>query len=305
MTTFAGILISFLYGTAAWGADFTSLCGQFGENKTGGYCIHVPQKSTSKDVLYYLHGRGNSEHTWAEEWFFPAQLRAEWAKQGTNPPIVVTVSFGPKWVLAEKNSSRFSGLFETFKTAVMPMIEAQMTGLSGRRMIMGDSMGGFNSVQLALKTNLFSRAAILCAPMTEVSPFAPRSEIDAYVKRSRAYHYYGDDKDHTVMTAVGEALELVHAFFPTPAEWATANPLALAAAADWKVAPKFYVTVGFYDRFASYEANEAFVARLQARGLDVEWHPQWGGHCVMDIASLSRFLTTAGPELSRVTNENH
>jgi hypothetical protein len=39
-----------------------------------------------------------------------------------------------------------------------------------------------------------------------------------------------------------------------------------------------------------YEANEKFVGVLQRHGRQVKWHPQWGGHCAMDIPSLARFL---------------
>ncbi len=287
------LLISFLFSSVAAAGDFTSLCAKFGNAMPGGYCIYLSSGGTSNDILYYLHGKDNSENTWGDEWFFTSQLRTEWKNQDVKPPIIVSVSFGPRWVLANKNSSEFSGLLEAFTMKIMPLIEAQLKGVTGRRMVMGDSMGGFNSAQLALKTDLFSKAAIICAPMSEVSPYAPRSEVDAHVRNSSAYHYYGDDKARTVMNAVHEAIELVHTFFPTPADWAKANPLELGGNLDRAKTTKFYVTIGMYDKYAAYEANEKFAELLRARGMDVDWRPQWGGHCAIDIPSLAKFLTAA------------
>jgi len=104
----------------------------------------------------------------------PSQVRSEWAKNHERVPTVISVSFGPVWLLAEKNGSPYSGLLNAFTEKVMPMLEAQLGGLHGRRLIVGESMGGFNTLQVALKTRLFAKAAALCAPMAGVSPLPRR-----------------------------------------------------------------------------------------------------------------------------------
>jgi hypothetical protein len=35
----------------------------------------------------------------------------------------------------------------------------------------------------------------------------------------------------------------------------------------------------------------SFAKTLKVRGANVEWRPQWGGHCAIDIVSLAAFLT--------------
>ncbi len=269
-------------------SGFSSKCEKF-KNWPGGYCIHTPNAQPSGDIVYHLHGRGNNEFTWADDWYYTAQIRREWEKTGLNQPIVISVSFGPTWLLAEKNSSPQSGLFEVFVNKVIPQIESQI-GSFKRRIVFGESMGGFNSIQLALKTNLFNKAAILCSPMMEVSLFAPQEEIHDHVKKSSAWHYYKDFDPEAVFRHVDILVKVAKAFYPTEENWKTGDPLQLARDRKAQSAPQFYTAVGFHDPYAAYEGNEKFAEILKANGIEVEWRPQWGGHCAIDIPSLARFL---------------
>lgn len=206
-------------------------------------------------------------------------------------PTVVSISFGPIWVLAEKNASPVSGLFEAMTKMVIPSIEHILGGLKGRRILVGESMGGFNSIQLALKTTLFEKAGIVCAPMAEkVSPFSTPEETKAFIEHSVGWQYYKDHDPETVKTAVGEMMQLSRGFFPTPEDFKGANPLTLAAEANPKITPTLYIANGFYDRYLSYESTETFVKLLKNRGVKTSWRPQWGGHCSIDIPTLARFL---------------
>lgn len=288
MRAVASLFLLLWLSVNAFASDFKSQCSKFSPPLTGGYCVHSPTGNSSGDILYYLHGRGNSEFTWQENWYYTAQLRDEWKKNGVSYPTVVSVSFGPTWILAEKNSSNNSGLFEIFTARVIPSIEAQIGGLNGRRIVFGDSMGGFNSIQLALKTSLFSKAGILCSPMSEISPFAPEKKILEHIKQSSAWQYYKDYDPNAVLDSVKAVIELTHAFYPSESDWSKADPIPLAK--DSKSSTELYVAVGFYDRFAAYEGNEKFVSVLQSLGFKVDWRPQWGGHCAIDIQSLAKFL---------------
>ena len=156
-------------------------------------------------------------------------------------------------------------------------------------MIFGESMGGFNTIQLALKTNMFQRAGILCSPMAPVSPFDSEKTIRDYVESTSAWQYYKDHNPEAVLSAVNMLRQLTTSFYPSPQEWQNGDPLVLAQS-PVSTSTELYVAIGFYDRFAAYEANEMFVQSLRTSQMSVDWRPQWGGHCAMDIPSLAMFL---------------
>ncbi len=284
-------LFSLILGTPLLSSatDFTTKCDKFPAPLPGGYCVHIPNSNGSGDILYHLHGAGNSELTWGEEWYYTSQIRKEWKQHGFQVPTVVSVSFGPIWLLAEKNTSPQSGLLELFTQTIMPMIESKIGNIK-RRVVFGESMGGFNSVQLAFKTDLFDKVGILCAPMTEVSPFLNKEDLYSHVKKSSAWQYYKDHDPESVLRHVDRLVELATAFYPTEEDWKKADPLQLAKRRKSAKSPKFYSSAGFYDVYALYEGNELFAERLKKRGFDIEWRPMWGGHCTMDIPSLAKFL---------------
>lgn len=272
----------------AFASEYSTQCNQFPKPLPGGYCIHTPQSHFSGDFVYHLHGNGGSEKHWQDPFYYPEQIRAYWSQTNAPLPIVVSFSFGSTWLLVEKNSLPTSGLLEVVVEKIIPLVEAQLGGLKGRRLLIGESMGGFNTAQLSLKTNLFAKAAILCAPMSPVSPFGPIEDLKNYAKSTVAYEYYKKhDPDAVINAAVG-MVSIVEAFMTDEEEWQRANPLALAKTSQSSTA--IYAAVGYYDEYSAYEGNILFTQALQQAGRSVEWRPQWGGHCAMDIPSLSQFL---------------
>lgn len=264
-------------------------CSSFPPPLKGSYCVH-PSTTGSKDIAYYLHGRGGDAAQWKDPWYYTSQIQTYWKEHQLSSPTVISISFGEVWLLAKQNSSSSSGLLDLLVAKIIPTIESQLGGLQGERLVFGESMGGFNSIQLILKTNLFSRAATICAPMSEVSPFAEEKDILDYVHETAAWQYYKDHSPQTVWTAVRGSVALAKHFYPSPAEWAEADPIQLAKATE--VGAKLYVSVGYYDPYVNYEGNERFVEILKAKGADVEWRPMWGGHCVVDIPSVANFLSS-------------
>lgn len=276
----------FITAKTAGAASYKINCGQFPAPLPGGFCIHTPISNASADVLYHLHGNGGSQQTWQDTFYYPEQIRTEWLQSNSKLPTVVSISFGSTWLLVEKNEKSVSGLFEVFTQKVIPMIEAQMGGLKGRRLLIGESMGGFNSIQLSLKTDIFSKAAILCAPITPVSPFAPMSEIEEYLHTTAVWDYYKKNPK-TVLESVDGAIAIVQGFINEP-QWTSISPLDLAQTSTTKT--QLYVAVGYHDEYAAYEGNVEFVKILQEKNRNIEWRPQWGGHCAIDIPSVSAFL---------------
>jgi S-formylglutathione hydrolase FrmB len=286
--------ILFCITVFAWSPIFayqsTISCGKNSGDLPGGYCIDKPADLTNKDIVYYFHGHTGSEKTWQSELNYTAQIRREWTKRKVHPPTVVAISFGPTWVLASKNSSGDSGLFEAFTEQVMPSIEKSLGGLKGRRIVFGESMGGVNTLQLALKSQYFKKAAEICAPMAEYSPFSSPTDIQAVLDKTVEWNYYKDQNPNPVSESVAEEIELAKLFFPTEQDWNTANPLLLARTVNTHKLPKLYISDGQIDQYASYEATEKFVGILKNRDVNLIWRPVWGAHCSIDIKSLAQFL---------------
>lgn len=241
-------------------------------------CVFRAQGSDPQRFLYFLHGRDLDERSWNDPTYYPALIQKYWQSAGIRPPVVVSVSFGPLWVLAEKGPNPRSGLFERFTGEVIPEIERRI-GAPSSRSVLGESMGGFNGLQLALKTRgVFERVASLCPPITATSPFAPWKEKWEFFKRSGA----------EVKTMLG-VMTIAQKFTGSEEGWKRLSPLDLLEIADPAVTPPIYLSVGLYDKYGNFEGAEKFAERAAARGLRVEWRPLYGGHCSIDIPSVARF----------------
>lgn len=244
------------------------------------YCKSVTEGSRNTDVLYHFHGKGLSAKTWAETDYYTSMVREEWARRGQQAPVVVAVSFGPIWLMVEKNKSPASGLFEVFTKVVMPTVEKTIPHFSGRRLAVGESMGGFNATQIALKAgDLFARVAILCPPIVEMSPFASKEEVEKFIVTTKAKPQL-----------VEQIIQISRYFMPEEGDWKRSSPLGLAQTnLSWR-SPKLYVSCGLYDEYGFFRGAEKFAEVGEQRGSRVQWRPLYGGHCAIDPPSLAAFL---------------
>ena len=225
-------LIFTLLSSAAWGQCQDLPGGQVH------YCVFATAGSTNPDVIYYFHGRFGEAEQWEKADYYTAKVREEWRATGKPAPKVVSVSFGPVWLLAEKNASPYSGMFEIMRDQVIPAMEQVIGGTKGQRLILGESMGGFNGLQLALKTTLFHRAAILCAPIAYgADPFSTVDEINYWIQKSAAYAYYGEGNRSVIDESVGEMITMANAVWQNRTNWQKSDPLILAAAIDKSASP--------------------------------------------------------------------
>lgn len=252
-------------------------------------CIYPGEKNA--DVLYYLHGMNGKAEVWGDPGFWAEQLRTYWKAHGEGAPTVVSVSFGEVWLLGPKTTAPYGfGSFDLFTDKVMPMIEAKLGGIKGRRLLLGDSMGGFNSLQLGMKTDLFVKVAALCAPMGDgnVGPFSSDADVAAYINASTAlksgHHTFDELKDSF------DTIKTVVSAFWTANEWPASDPIEIARSLRGPRKPKYYLAAGYFDHYLTYEGNVAFAGFLAKSGTSVEWRPQWGDHCAIDIPSLGEFL---------------
>jgi pimeloyl-ACP methyl ester carboxylesterase len=283
MNKFKLLVVAFLFqsfGLTLAYADVPNLqiqCYSVGSTRDFGYCIHKIKDSKSTDVLYYLHGAGSSEY----EWQSLAALPKIYAAWGANAPAVISVSYGATWMLAEKNNSGYSGLFEHFTQNAMPWMEKYLGFTPTRRMIAGLSMGGFNASQLYLKKpGLFARAAFLCPAITSVSPYASSADIEAYVERTGASWAY-----------VNRAMYLSQTYYPTSADWDKAAPVALASQVVTADSAPVFVSVGAQDQYGFQEGAKAFYDAIVAKGASAQWSLVQGGHCSFDVDAAVAFMT--------------
>lgn len=259
-------------------------------NTQGEACVY-PGDASNKDVLYYLHGLGGSAREWGDGNDWAGQIRDYWQVQGISAPTIVAISFGPQWLLAPKTSAPGGfGFLDFFTARVMPEIESKLGGIKGRRLLFGISMGGFNALQLGLKTDLFQKVTALCAPMADgVGPFSADSAVDHYIYQSTAFRS-GRHSFKDLREVFNEVRKIVKFFWVKPEEWSQSEPISLARSLRTPRGAAFYLAAGYYDQYLTYEGNIAFARELAKSGTKVEWRAQWGDHCAIDIPSVAEFM---------------
>ncbi len=243
------------------------------------YCIHTPSNhKVNGNIAYLLHGRKLDENTWNDDTYYTALVQQYWTEHQLTPPTVVTVSFGPVWLLTKKGQKERSGLLDVFTEEVIPLIEGKV-GKPNKRFVFGESMGGVNSLVLGLHSKLFNKVAALCPPIYLGSPFGTLSEIQDFIKRTGA--------DPKIIYGI---IQLSKEFFADEAEWKAASPIHLVELTQGSASPEFYLSCGLYDAYGNFEGNQHLSKRMETKGILSHWQPLYGGHCAVDISSLAEFL---------------
>jgi pimeloyl-ACP methyl ester carboxylesterase len=278
----AAVWWAWLQLSRPWGQQAVSYtpasrhCGQAGQLR---YCVHRAAGGVNGDVVYHLHGRNLEAEIWNDPSYFTAMVQAYWQDAGLLPPTVISLSYGPVWLLAPQGQAEHSGLLDSIWPDISA-IEARV-GQPRRRMLMGESMGGLNSLVLAFShPRQFDKVAALCPAVYLDSPFAPLGQIRAAMVRTGA--------EPRIIFGIWQ---LSRSYVSSAEEWRRLSPLALIeGAAVQEARPSLYLSAGLYDRYGLYEGTQRLAQRAAERGLPTEWHPVYGGHCAIDIASLGRFL---------------
>ena len=281
IVTLAGAYFAWGKLAAPWGSQkiaFTPAakdCSSAGRLK---YCIYLARSGTNGDVVYHLHGRNLDEQIWNDDTYWTAMVQANWQQKRVLPPKIVEVSYGPTWLLVPKGRQQESGLLDDFMAA-LPEIERK-TGAPERRLLLGESMGGLNVLVAGLShPDRFAKIASLCPGVYATSPFSSWSAVKDTLKRTGA-----DPK-------IGFGIWLLaRTYVADEAEWQRASPLDLIKRAN-AAYPSLYLANGLYDAYGNFEGTRLLADSAQSRGVAVEWHPLYGGHCAIDTASLARFLT--------------
>jgi pimeloyl-ACP methyl ester carboxylesterase len=243
------------------------------------YCVYRAKSGTNGDVVYHLHGRNLDAQIWNDDTYWTSMVQASWQRTKTLPPTVVVMSYGPTWLLAPKGKKPDSGLLEDF-LAKLPEIDKK-TGNPKRRMLLGESMGGLNVLIAGLTyPQSFAKIASLCPGVYSTSPFASLSAMKATLKRTGADPKIGFGIWWMAKTYVAD-----------DAEWKRISPLELISRGDAQY-PALYLSNGLYDAYGNFEGSQMLADQAAQRGVSVEWHPLYGGHCAIDATSLARFLAS-------------
>jgi pimeloyl-ACP methyl ester carboxylesterase len=251
-------------------------CDQQGQLR---YCVNRAAGGVNGDVVYHLHGRNLEAEIWNDPSYFTAMVQAYWQSAGLVPPTVVSLSYGPVWLLAPKGQAEHSGLLDTIWPDITA-IEARV-GKPRRRLLMGESMGGLNSLVLGLsQPRHFDKVAALCPNVYLDSPFATLSKTREAMVRTGA--------EPRIIFGIWQ---LARRYVSNAQEWRRISPLALIEEDVVQEArPSLYLSAGLYDRYGLYEGTALLAQGSAQRGLSTEWHPIYGGHCAIDVASLGEFL---------------
>jgi pimeloyl-ACP methyl ester carboxylesterase len=259
--------------------DFTPAHWQHFAAGNLNYSVYRAENGVSDDVIYHLHGRNLDASIWNDDTYFTSQVQAHWQRSSIKPPTVVVISYGPVWLLTPKNSKAESGLLDDFINR-LPEIESKV-GKPKRRILLGESMGGLNVLISGLShPERFSKIASLCPGVYLDSPLSDYSTLRAGMKRTGA--------DPKIIYGV---TQLAKQYVSNNEEWNAINPISLIKRADQSY-PELYLSCGLYDKYGNFEGTEALANLAVKKGVKTTWHPLYGGHCVVDIASLADFLSS-------------
>lgn len=241
------------------------------------YCIRQVDRSLTQDVVYFFHGLNGNAETWFTQYLGTKMIQGYWNRNDYKP-TVITISFGTSWLLVNSHRSR---LLPLFINKILPYLESKVGGLqSGRRMLIGQSMGGFNAVQASLQhPELFSKVALLCPALTTLGPFATDEEVLEYIKRNKA--------DPAL---IANMLRITRQAFADPSEWDRHNPMKLVGQWTSVKRPQFHISIGLTDEYGFFEGSMEFTRLGLKNFFYFDWMPVIGGHCNFSRLAASKFI---------------
>lgn len=241
------------------------------------FCIYQPRQSKNNDIVYFFHGLDGDERTWFNQYFGTRLIHNLWHIWGYHPRII-TISFGPKWLLVNNERSHLLAYFKSF---IMPLLEHKVGGINrGRRHLIGQSMGGFNAAEVSLKNpGLFKNVALLCPAITSIGPFASDYEVGKYIQRT------GANPDF-----VKKLIDLGQEYFVDPEDWKNHDPLTLLSHYKAKKKSNFFISVGNEDDYGFQEGSLKFKLISKVRNFSSRIILVPGSHCNFSRWGAARFI---------------
>ena len=240
------------------------------------YCyedrVRQAVRSATVPIFYFFHGLGGNvgdPFNGDARFILDAMVRV----YGGDMPVVVSLSLGSDGILAADS--------EWVASEGLAQVEAIVArGKPARRVVMGGSMGGYNTLRLVAQApRKFVAAAALCPALATFNGHR-QAEVDAYMERHRAIL----DRDFFL-----RALESYKRQLSTEAVWEANSPFAFLASGAFDALPIF-MSVGREDQLGFIEGAREFRSRAQARGVNLDYHEVSGPHCVFDLLRFLQFI---------------
>lgn len=280
MRSFFGALVAILSFSTSFALNVDYVCDAvpIPQNQLA-YCVaDAAQKGKSSvtqvDVIYFFHGLGGNER----------DLFTDRGRQvldlvklayGNKTPIIVSLSIGAEGVFASQTADILQGMKD---------VEARIAPAKTiRRVLLGGSMGGHNSLRLAAESpNAFRAIAALCPAVGTFNGYND-GEVEAYIQRNKGMTF--NEK------FLREALVKYKKTIRTAEEWDANNPFTFLERGTYDRLPIF-VSVGREDSLGFVEGSREFKRRGDSRpGMRVDYHEYRGPHCTFDPGALVRFLS--------------
>lgn len=236
------------------------------------YCVHRSPGSASRDLVVHFHGRRGTARWWNDRTYYTASLYEHWENASTDPPTVVSISFGPLWVLIEDHAEALGPVLDRATEHASRWANRAFE----RTMVVGESMGGYNALLAGLEVpDRIDKVAALCPPLSATSPFG------------------GGALDRLGQSSLREGFMLLvfsRAFFDDDAHWHQHDPVArVLGGQDFE--PALYLSCGTRDPWGCVTGARALTESVQRQGRAPELNLLDEGHCAIDEARLAAFLT--------------
>ncbi len=273
----SGVLVRWMAEPSDWVPEpFESLdmtCTDMSNPIPWSLCVTQDPASRSQDLLVHFHGRRGTARWWNDKTYYTAELYDHWAADGVDAPTVVSISFGPLWVLTDETEA-------AFQDSVLDQAVAHAESLAGhsfpRTRLVGESMGGYNALLASLDpATPFDKVAALCPPLTTTSPFGG-GVFSRFTESSFREGFM--------------LLAFSHAFFDDDADWRGKDPVPRILAGE-EPKPALFMSCGEHDPWGCLKGGQALADAVRTQGGDMQWHVLPEGHCAIDTNSLATFLT--------------
>ena len=244
------------------------------------WCVESEAGKTSDQVVYYFHGIMDDEHRWYKTDIRPALYNVA-ALKGKTLPVVVSISLGKVWFLTEER--RYLGVLDSniklMAESIIPQIENELGVKGSRRIVVGESMGGFNAFQMAAHyPSMWSKAVMLCPAFTPVGPHSSPLAIAEYLQRN----------PHADAKRLLSVFPLVLLDFPTNEVWIRNNPILISK--NLNAFPVSLIASNGWDHYGFNEGALTVATNIHQQGLTVQYEtsPE-SGHCVHNQDVLQKF----------------
>lgn len=263
------------------------------------YVENHQKKKTS--VLVFLHGGGGN----SESIFISNKKEInEMLNNPNGPSAIISITFGPFWMLGSKKlpdmdvsgnsviTIPISVFYELFNNQILPLFPDHNRSVS----IMGISLGGYNTAQLAFRyPELFDKALILSPTYFPISPFSSSEDINGFALK--AEKNYGGLKSFIkklrtgsgkVETNVLKDLTRLRNKFETEQSWREDDLLTLLDRPNIDY-PETYLSCGTNDPYALMDGTLALYNKLSELNTHSSFYPLKGEHYIIDWETIIRF----------------